>query len=340
MQVIPPPSVRFAEHPTAEATPGRSRPPGGTAPDGPNAAANASKDGAHAASGRQRGASENVLSYLSDGDPRPIGVFDSGVGGLTVVRALRAALPHESIVYLGDTARVPYGLRSADVVRRYALGCARFLLAQDAKMVVVACNTASAHALGALQEALTVPVCGVVEAGAREVTQVRRRGHLAVLATEGTVASGAYPRALAELAPALRITQVACPLFVPLCEEGLVDHPATRLLAADYLGTLQGDDVDAALLGCTHYPLLAPLLQRLLGPKVRLFDSATAAAHDVQRVLAEHRLSAARGGGPEQALTLFATDVTERLRRVAASFLSGPVPLVQLVDLPAGGVLG
>lgn len=310
--------------------------PGEAALEVPAVTADASHDAVHETHRRQRRAAEKGPQLPFQDDRRPIGVFDSGVGGLTVVRALRAALPEESIVYLGDTARVPYGLRSADVVRRYALGCARFLLAQDAKMVVVACNTASAHALDALQGALDVPVCGVVEAGAREVTQARRHGHLAVLATEGTVASGAYPRALAALAPALRVTQVACPLFVPLCEEGLVAHPATRLLAADYLRALQGGDVDAALLGCTHYPLLAPLLQQLLGPKVRLFDSATAAAHDVRRVLAGHQLAAAPGGGRGRALTLFATDVTARLHRVAASFLAGPVPPVQLVDLAVG----
>lgn len=319
MQCIRPPSAFSAEPWPKEATPNLL-----TAHLA--AAAHAAPDAAYA------GGAEATGTPATPERARPIGVFDSGIGGLTVVRALQQALPHERFVYLGDTARVPYGLRSPDVVRRYAQNCAAFLLTQGVKMVVVACNTASAHALADLQAALPVPVLGVIEAGALQAAEAFRTGQIGVLATEGTVQSGAYVRALSCLAPQLQVRQVACPLFVPLCEEGLVEHPATRLFAQDYLASFAGAELDALLLGCTHYPLLMPLLAELVGPQVRLLDSATAVAAAVARSLAETRLAAERR--PTGAtLQLYATDVTVRLRRVAQTFLGGPVPPVQLVDL-------
>ena len=270
---------------------------------------------------------------------RPIGVFDSGIGGLTVVDALRKVLPHEALLYLGDTARVPYGTRSAGVVRRYAQHAAEFLLARGAKMVVVACNTASAHALQALQSSLPVPVVGVVEASAAACAQQVTVGPVAVLATESTVHSQAYQRALARLAPRLQVVVQACPMLVPLAEEGLSDHPAARLFVAEYMRPLLAQGVRAIVLGCTHYPMFAALLAQVCGPEVAIVDSATSVAQWVARSLREARLGAdpseagARPHPSSAPLTVCATDVTTRLKRVAASFLGGPVPEVELVDL-------
>lgn len=263
----------------------------------------------------------------------PIGVFDSGVGGLTVVHALRQALPEESIVYLGDTARVPYGSRSGDVVRRYAKRCAQFLLQRGAKMLVVACNTASAYALADLQAELHVPVLGVIEAGAALAASHCPRGKIGVLATEGTVASQAYQKALARLAPQAQVQTCACPLFVPLCEENFIDHPATRLVAHTYLDDLVQWPCQAVVLGCTHYPLMVPMLQDLFGADVRIIDSATAVAQSVSVALDEADLRVKSPEEPQQRLALFATDVTPRTKRVAARFLQEPAVVVERVDL-------
>src|SRR3954465_13682954 len=205
---------------------------------------------------------------------RPIGVFDSGVGGLTVLRALLARLPNESTIYLGDTARVPYGTRSPEVVTRYALLCARHLAAQGIKMLVVACNTVSADSLPALAEALPIPVVGVIEPGAQLAAARTRGGAIAVLGTPATVASGAYQRALARLAPLSPVIARACPLFVPLAEEGWTDGEVPRLIAERYLADLRRARIDTAVLGCTHYPLLAPAIAEVLGPQVAIVDSA------------------------------------------------------------------
>lgn len=263
----------------------------------------------------------------------PIGVFDSGVGGLTVVHALRQALPDETIVYLGDTARVPYGSRSGDVVRRYAKRCAAFLLQRGAKMLVVACNTASAYALADLQAELHVPVLGVIEAGASLAASHCPNGKIGILATEGTVASGAYQKALMRLAPQAQVLAQACPMFVPLCEENLMAHEATRLLAQDYLQELVQWPCQAVVLGCTHYPLLMPLIQDVFGPDVRIIDSATAVAQSVSRALEEAELRTPEAAAVQDRLTLFATDVTPRTKRVAARFLQEAAATVEQVDI-------
>ena len=263
----------------------------------------------------------------------PIGVFDSGVGGLTVVHALKDALPLESILYLGDTARVPYGTRSGDVVRRYAKRCALFLLDRGAKMLVVACNTASAYALSDLQAAFNVPVLGVIEAGASLAASHCPQGKIGVLATEGTVASLAYQKSLGRLAPKAEVMAVACPMFVPLCEENLMAHRATRLLAQEYLHELMHWPAQAVVLGCTHYPLLTPLLVDLLGPDVRIIDSASAVAQAVGRALDETELRAPQNQEPGHRLALYATDVTPRTKKIAVQFLQEATATVERVDL-------
>jgi glutamate racemase len=257
-------------------------------------------------------------------------VFDSGIGGLTVLAAIRARLPNESLIYLGDTARVPYGTKSGDVVRRYASRCARFLVDGGAKMVVVACNTASAHALTSLRQELSVPVVGVIDPGAAVAARSTRSGRIGVIGTEGTISSQSYQRALAAAAPAAEVLALPCPLFVPLAEEGMVDHPATRLIAQEYLAPLAAAGIDTLVLGCTHYPLLAPLIRSLLGPTVGVIDSGTAVAEAVAEVLAEHQLAAAARRAPDR---FFATDVSDRVRRVGSAFLGQSLVEVELVDL-------
>ena len=212
-------------------------------------------------------------------DDRPVGVFDSGVGGLTVLNALVAALPHEHFLYLGDTARLPYGAKTADTVQRYSAQCAGRLVERDVKALVIACNTASAVALGALQSAYApVPVIGVLEPGAQAAVAATRSGAIAVLATEGTIRGGAYERAIARRNPQATVRGIACPLFVALAEEGLVDGPIVELIAERYLAGVRELDVDTVLLGCTHFPVLAAAIARVLGPQVRLVDSAATTA--------------------------------------------------------------
>jgi len=222
--------------------------------------------------------------------PRPVGVFDSGIGGLTVAHEIMRQLPNESIVYFGDTARVPYGPKSPDTVCRYSREIGAFLRDQDVKAIVIACNTATAHALPILRDELPIPVIGVVEPGARAAVRASGGGHIGVIGTTGTVRSGAYERAIRALEPDAVITVRACPLFVPLVEEGWMDHPVTRQIAQEYLEPLVREKVTALVLGCTHYPLLKPLLCRILGPGVALIDSAAETAAEIGRVLREHNL--------------------------------------------------
>ena len=222
----------------------------------------------------------------------PIGIFDSGIGGLTVAHAVMQQLPRESVTYFGDTARVPYGPKSPETVRRYSLEIASFLVQQQVKTLVVACNTATAHALPALRASLTIPVIGVIEPGARAAVRATRNGHVGVIGTAGTIKSGAYERALRALEPGLRITARACPLFVPIVEEGWIDHEATRLIAREYLEPLLLEEVDALVLGCTHYPLLKPVIADVLGPGVALIDSAEETARETAAVLQSEHLTA------------------------------------------------
>jgi glutamate racemase len=264
----------------------------------------------------------------------PIGVFDSGLGGLTVVHALRDRLPQESLVYLGDTARVPYGPKSPETVRRYADEIARWLLSQQVKLIVVACNTATAHALPQLRASVPVPVIGVIEPGARAAVAVSR-GHIGVIGTAGTIRSGAYRRAITAqqgAGPHATVVEQPCPLFVPLVEEGWVDHPVTEAVAREYLAPLIADGVDTLVLGCTHYPLLAPVLRRVLPAGTTLIDSAAETAREVEHVLATTGTAAPRNG-PRGTLRLAATDAPESFATLAARFLGGEVPHVEHVAL-------
>ena len=225
------------------------------------------------------------------GSDAPIGVFDSGIGGLTVAQAIMRQLPGESLIYFGDTARVPYGPKSPETVRRYSHEIAAFLLDQGVKAIVVACNTATAHALPMLEAELAVPVIGVVGPGARAAVKASRRGRIGVIGTEGTIKSGAYVKAIHAESPDAIVTVRACPLFVPLVEEGWNDSEATRLIAAEYLAPFAHDEVDTLVLGCTHYPLLKRVIGETIGRAVRLIDSAEETAADTRRMLDEHALA-------------------------------------------------
>ena len=272
------------------------------------------------------------------GDPRPIGVFDSGMGGLTVLRALLARLPLERFVYLGDTARLPYGTKSAETVQAYALQASRLLVSEGVKMVVIACNTASAVAVGPLTEALApVPVIGVIEPGARAGVAATRNNFIAVIATEGTVKGGAYARAIAALRGDIRIVQQPCQVFVALAEEGWTDTRATHEAADHYLRPLfRGPSPpDTLVLGCTHFPVLASAIGAVIGSSVALVDSAETTALAVAEALEGEGLGSDGNAGGAGATRFFATDSPERFARVGEIFLGRPIDAlsVELVDL-------
>jgi glutamate racemase len=269
-------------------------------------------------------------------DPRPIGVFDSGMGGLTVLRALAARLPRETFVYLGDTARLPYGTKSAETVQAYALQATRLLIAEGVKMVVIACNTASAVALAPLAEALApVPVIGVIEPGARAAVAATRNRRIAVIATEGTVKGEAYPRAIRALRAEVRVVQRPCQVFVALAEEGWTESAVTVAAAERYLGSLfeRAAAPDTIVLGCTHFPVLAAAIRQVIGDDVAMVDSAETTAAAVADALAANGMRNETGGS--SAMCFFATDSPERFARVGAIFLGRPIDAadVALIDL-------
>lgn len=265
---------------------------------------------------------------MTTGDPRPIGVFDSGLGGLTVARAIMDRLPDEELIYFGDTARVPYGPKSPDTVRRYSREIATFLHDEGAKAIVIACNTATAHALSALRAELPVPVLGVIQPGARAAVGAAPSGRVGVIGTAGTIRSGAYERAIRELAPAAEIVSHACPLFVPLVEEGWTTHEAAHVVAREYLGPFAGGRVEALVLGCTHYPQLAPVIADVLGPAVRLVDSAVETAEELARVLETGRLRAERRSEPHH--RFIASDDPRQFLRLGERFLSRAIENVEI----------
>jgi glutamate racemase len=261
----------------------------------------------------------------------PIGIFDSGIGGLTVVRAIHALLPHESTLYLGDTARVPYGSKSPATVRRYAREILAWLEDRGVKAVVVACNTATAHALDELRATAKVPVIGVIEPGARAAAAASRGGTVGVIGTAGTILSGAYRRALQRIRPELQVVEQPCPLFVPLVEEGWFEHPATRLVAEEYLAPLRAAGVDTIVLGCTHYPMLSALIGDVLGPSVVRIDSAQETARELASVLEAQGLTAPPGTAVEHRWA--ATDDVARFARVGSIFVGEPLASIELAEL-------
>jgi glutamate racemase len=267
---------------------------------------------------------------------RPIGVFDSGIGGLTVVSALRSLLPNENINYLGDTARVPYGGKSQPTVERYSLEIAAMLLAENAKTIVVACNTASALALPRLQETLSVSVTGVVFPGAQAAVSATRNGHIGVIGTRATINSGAYERAIQSISTEVRVTSHACPLLVPLIEEGWLNNDITDQMIHHYLDPLLSEGIDTLVLGCTHYPLLRPAFARILGPEISLVDSAQNCAGAVRELLMRENLQTSSDA--DGVLEVALTDPPDNFLQVARDALQLDVGEIQLREVAHGTV--
>ncbi len=263
-------------------------------------------------------------------DPQsPIGVFDSGVGGLTVVRALMERLPFESIHYFGDTARVPYGVKSVQTIAHYTTQIAEFLLEKRVKLLIIACNTMAAVAAQSVRDLSPAPVLDVIDAGALAALAATRSRRIGVIGTPTTINSNAYARAIHAIEPEARLTSQACALFVPLVEEGWLDHPVTRLTAQEYLKPVLAEEVDSLVLGCTHYPLLKPLLREVAGPGVALVDSAEAMAEQTAALLAERGLSNPARTPPDY--HFWVTDVPLRFQTIGERFLGRGLNNVHVV---------
>lgn len=250
---------------------------------------------------------------------KPIGVFDSGIGGLTVVKALMQRLPHENIVYFGDTARVPYGSKSAQVVREYAAQDTEFLVGHDVKMIVVACNTVSSVALEVVQKHSKVHVAGVIMPGAKEAVQATKSKRIGVIGTIGTIASNAYDNAIRHLDPSAAVMSQACPLFVPLAEEGWLEQKATELIAREYLFPLRLQKIDTLVLGCTHYPILKSVIAGVFDGTVQLIDSGEAAAREVEETLT--RLELRNPSSQAANVQFFVSDIPHKFTEVGERFL-------------------
>lgn len=260
---------------------------------------------------------------------RAIGIFDSGVGGLTVLREVTRLLPQEELFYVGDTARVPYGTKSPETVRRYAVESAGFLVQRGVKMLVVACNTASAVAVETLASQFQIPVIGVIEPGSQRAAALTRNHKVGVIGTEGTVKSGAYARAIKAHDPTIEVVSVACPLFVPLAEEGWHDHQVADIAAGEYLAPLLAAGVDTLVLGCTHYPLLKKTLHRIMGDAIHLVDSA----EETAKVVVETLQTVGPNIHGMGSVHFFVTDVPERFKRVGSAFLGQNLQSVEQVIL-------
>lgn len=261
----------------------------------------------------------------------PIGIFDSGIGGLTVFAAIRKRLPDESLIYLGDSARVPYGTKSAETVVRYSRECAAFLTERGVKAIVVACNTATAHALPELSRHLEIPALGVVEPGARAAITASRNKIIGVIGTTGTIASNAYGNALKRIDPNVRVISRACPLFVPLAEEGWTDNDVAIAACHRYLDGLHTEGIDTLILGCTHYPLLADTIQKVVGDRVKLVDSAETTAEALSKLISEKKITAEKSAPATH--HIYVTDMPARFESIAHGFLKGDLPAVTRVDL-------
>ncbi len=269
---------------------------------------------------------------------RPIGIFDSGVGGLTVLDAIARAYPSEPLVYFGDTGRYPYGVRSKQVIVEYSRQIAGFLEQQECKFIVIACNTASSLALTEVAEQSSVDVIGVIEPGAVAAVAATRSARIGVIGTEATVSSGAYTRAIHGLLPDAQVFARACPLFVALAEEGYAGKEATRLVAEEYLAPFRSEGIDTLVLGCTHYPLLKDDIAAVLGPAVTLVDSATAVAHAVATRLRERNRH--RETADPAVARYFVSDTPGRFQRVGRRFLGRDVEPVEVVDLETLHAIG
>ncbi len=263
----------------------------------------------------------------------PVGLFDSGFGGLTVLREVVRELPFENILYLGDTANLPYGNKSPEKIKQLTLESGKFLFTQGIKLLIVACHTASSYALDALQKALPIPVIGMIEPGLQALTQATQTGRVAILGTTSTIQSGIYQKNL----PLLNVLPIACPLFVPLIEEGFATHPATELIAREYLKPLIAGLCDSALLACTHYPLIRPLLASLLGPRVALVEPALHCARTAKYLLTQRHLL--NGSLQQPGRVFYTTDSPEKFQALGSIFFGEAIDKIELKKTPLPGIL-
>ncbi len=262
-----------------------------------------------------------------------IGIFDSGFGGLTVMKALRKLLPHENMIYFGDTARVPYGNKSAETIARYSLENALFLKSLGIKVLVIACHTACAYSLSEIEQQLGIPVVGVINRGIDELLVRTKTGSVAVLSTRATAASGVYQQQIIAKDPLIRFVITACPLFVPLIEEGYDNHLITEILASEYLEAVKAADVDSVLLACTHFPLIESIIQKELGSHVHLIDPALSCAYSLsEKLISSNLLNPSKTPGATQ---FFVSDDPEKFRVLGEKFLSNPIPSVTCTAVPA-----
>ena len=264
----------------------------------------------------------------------PIGVFDSGVGGLTVAREIMRNLPNERIVYFGDTARVPYGSKSKDTIIRYAKQIIRFLRTQDVKAIVIACNTASALALEEVEKELDIPIIGVVEPGARVAAATTKNGKIGVIGTESTINSHMYPQLIKEYRPDVTVFGKACPLFCPLVEEGWLKDPVTEEVAKRYLKELLKEDIDTLILGCTHYPLLRSLLSGLVGDQIQLVNPAYETAKELERLLKKENLANEGEKAPgKEPYRFFVSDAADKFKNFANSILPYDIETTRKINI-------
>lgn len=261
----------------------------------------------------------------------PVGIFDSGIGGLTVVKKIDQFLPNENLIYFGDTARVPYGSKSNQTVIEYSKQDAKFLLNKNVKMIIVACNTASSVALEALRKSFDIPIIGMIEPGAKSAIENTQNGKIGVIGTYATINNKAYSKELLKLNPKLKVYEKACPLFVPLAEEGLTNHPATKLIAEEYLAELKEQKIDTLILGCTHYPILSEIIQKVVGYEVKLIDSGTAASTIVENYLQGRGLrNESHQIGRHE---FYVSDLPAKFKNIADTFLGRHVEHLSKVDL-------
>jgi glutamate racemase len=263
----------------------------------------------------------------------PIGVFDSGVGGLTVVREIMRQMPEERLVYFGDTARVPYGTKSKDTIVRYTRQNIRFLMTQDVKAIVIACNTATAFALETVEKELDIPVVGVIHAGAKTAVEATRNGKIGIIGTEGTIRSGVYTKMMEEMKEDIEVIGKSCPLFVPLVEEGLLHDSVTDEIASRYLSELKGKFIDTLVLGCTHYPLLRSTIGRVMGPEVTLVNPAYETALELKQVLNESQLLNEINEPFQDKYHFYVSDLAEKFTNFASSILPDQIKQTKKINI-------
>ena len=266
-----------------------------------------------------------------DNKDRPIGVFDSGIGGLTVLIEIIMELPHESTIYLGDTARVPYGIRSPETVMRYSFENTKFLFSKNVKLLIVACNTASSISLNAIKKSMSIPVIGVIEPGAKAAVKATRNKRIGVIGTEATIKSSAYTKAIKAIDGSIEVFGLSCPLFVPLVEEGWTEGEIATLTAKRYLDGMRDSGVDTIVLGCTHYPLLKKVIAGVMGEGVRLIDSAVETSYEIKTILEVIGLNRQQASAPLR--EFYVTDSPERFVKVGENFLGQKIEHIEKVEV-------